>query len=322
MRIAASKTFLFAAFLGLCAVGALPGDALAQAAAASSPVAPTFIPVSGRLVNPDGQPRTGGVTLIISLYDTQTETLARWTEQQQVVLDATGAYTVQFGVNSPDGLPPDLFSENGGARWLAVAEQVTDSSGNPTVVEQPRVMLVSVPYASKAASAETLGGRSASDFVLTSTFREDLRSALEEEGVTGGDGDVGTLAISENRILKGDAGGQPTDSSSIFESAAGNVGIGTTSPAAKLHIVGTTRFGTNDHATGGALIDGTVRMVWGTGVPTPPAGVWSMWHESTDGSLRFKASNGGTNFVVDDGGNVGIGTSAPRTNSMSAVAYV
>src|SRR5208282_825488 len=55
------------------------------------------------------------------------------------------------------GLPADLFSQEE-QRWLGV-----QAEGQP---EQPRVLLVSVPYAFKAHEAETLGGRSVSDFVL------------------------------------------------------------------------------------------------------------------------------------------------------------
>ena len=195
MRTVATKTLLFAACLGLCAAGAFPANAVAQ----TSAVAPTFIPVSGRLLTPDGQPRTGAVTLLISLYDTQTDTAPRWIEQQNVTLDATGVYSVQFGTTLPDGLPLDLFAAEGGARWLGVGVQNVDG----TTVEQPRVMLVSVPYAAKAASAETLAGKAASDFVLASTFREDVRSVLNDEEGAGGD-DVGAQqVINEDLTVNG-----------------------------------------------------------------------------------------------------------------------
>jgi hypothetical protein len=55
------------------------------------------------------------------------------------------------------GLPGDLFSQEE-QRWLGVQVQ-----GQP---EQPRVLLVSVPYAFKAHEAETPAGKSISDFVL------------------------------------------------------------------------------------------------------------------------------------------------------------
>ena len=55
-------------------------------------------------------------------------------------------------------MPLDLFTL-GKARWLGVTPQL------PAVGEQPRVLLVGVPYALKAADAETLAGLPASAFV-------------------------------------------------------------------------------------------------------------------------------------------------------------
>jgi len=78
-------------------------------------------------------------------------------ETQNVKADATGHYSALLGSVSTDGVPLSLFS-SGEAQWLEVQVQ-----GQPA---QPRVLLVSVPYAFKAHEAETLSGRSISDFVL------------------------------------------------------------------------------------------------------------------------------------------------------------
>src|SRR5208282_427544 len=81
-----------------------------------------------------------------------------WTEtQNNVQLDAIGHYSVQLGITKPNGVPTTLFT-TGEARWLGVriAEQG----------EQPRVLLLSVPYALKAGDSATLGGLPASAFVL------------------------------------------------------------------------------------------------------------------------------------------------------------
>src|SRR5688572_17795132 len=195
MRTFVARTSLLVTLFCASASGMFPGEAWAQAP--TSPVAPTLIPVSGRLLTAEGQPRVGAVDLVISLYDGQSDASPRWIEQQLgVTLDATGGYSIQFGATLPDGLPGDLFTAGGGTRWLGVGVQGEN--------EQPRAMLVSVPYAAKAASAETLGGKPASDFVLTSTFRDDLRTVLQEEGVTSaaeaGVGTEGTL----NFIQKSD----------------------------------------------------------------------------------------------------------------------
>ena len=78
-------------------------------------------------------------------------------ETQTVTPDASGNYSVLLGSTTATGLPADLFSQEE-QRWLGV--QVEGQA------EQPRVLLVSVPYAFKAHEAETLGGKSVSDFVL------------------------------------------------------------------------------------------------------------------------------------------------------------
>ncbi len=90
-------------------------------------------------------------------------------------LDSNGQYTVLLGSLHSEGVPADLFLTND-ARWLGVQVE--------TEPEQPRVLLVSVPYALKAADAETLGGKPLSSFVLNQEasthrhgfdFRADVR---------------------------------------------------------------------------------------------------------------------------------------------------
>jgi hypothetical protein len=306
MRTLVSKTLLLVALLGASA-GMFPVSARAQA---SSPVAPTLIPVSGRLVGADGQPRAGQVSLVISLYNAQNDASPRWVEQQMVTLDPSGAYSVQFGATLPDGLPSDLFATEGGARWLGVA--VREASGD---VEQPRVMLVSVPYAAKAAIAETLGGRSVSEFVLTSTFRDDLRTVLEEEGVTRDSGEVSAEAIA-NSVQKSNGAGGLLDTP--IYSIGGNIGYGTSSPLAQMHLAGL-----------------EPRMfVHYTGTPAAgiKGGLWFFHNRGGDNAIEALGriegiaenafSNGGFRFVTRANsdvevmrfvstGNVGIGTDTP-----------
>jgi hypothetical protein len=148
------------------------------AAAQSAGVAPTVIPLSGKLLAADGQPRTGTVVLAVSMYDAQGDPTPRFVESQTITLDATGAYSVQFGATFPDGLPQYLFTNAPGTRWVGVGV-----SGEPDPAPAQRIMLVSVPYAAKAVSAETLDGKPVGDFVLTSTFRDDVRTVLQDEGV-------------------------------------------------------------------------------------------------------------------------------------------
>jgi hypothetical protein len=132
-----------------------PSFLAAQQSAAET--VPHSMPFSGTVLDADGRPRSGITGLTFALYKEQTGGAPLWIETQNVQLDSQGHYSVQLGATRPAGVPVDMFS-SGDARWLGIQPE-----GLP---EQPRVMLVSVPYALKAADAETVGGLPASAFVL------------------------------------------------------------------------------------------------------------------------------------------------------------
>src|ERR1700724_285320 len=125
----------------------------------TSAVVPHLVRFGGVLADVSGRPQTGtvGVTFSFSLYTDQQAGAPLWLEMQNVVPDRRGHYSVQLGSTKPGGIPTDLFT-SGEARWLGVRPEGQ--------AEQPRVLLLSVPYALKAGDAETLGGLPASAFVL------------------------------------------------------------------------------------------------------------------------------------------------------------
>ena len=134
-----------------------------------SPLPPTSWP-SKVLVLKDTQgaamaSRTVGVTLLI--YGQQDGGAPVWLETQSVATDASGQYNVLLGSTAATGLPGNLFAQQE-QRWLAVKAE-----GQP---EQPRVLLVSVPYAMKAVEADRLAGHSVSEFVTT----DNLQSAVQQ----------------------------------------------------------------------------------------------------------------------------------------------
>ena len=117
---------------------------------------PTMVKFSGTVQSAPS--RLLGLTF--ALYKDQQGGAPLWLETQSVQLDASGHYSVQLGTTQANGLPKELFA-SGEARWLGVQPEGQ--------VEQPRVLLLSVPYALKAADAETVGGLLPSAFVLAAS---------------------------------------------------------------------------------------------------------------------------------------------------------
>ncbi len=118
---------------------------------------PTLTKFSGVLTDVNSKPLSGMVGVTLSLYKDEQGGAPLWMEVQNVTPDKAGRFTVTLGSTSSEGLPTSLFS-SGEARWLGVQVQGQ--------VEQPRVMLLSVPYALKAADAATIGGLPPSAFML------------------------------------------------------------------------------------------------------------------------------------------------------------
>jgi hypothetical protein len=132
-------------------------NAQQPSASASPAVVPRLVNFSGRAADTQGKIITGIAGATFAIYSDEYEGAALWLETQNIQADGKGNYTVQLGATKPDGLPLDLFT-SGEARWLGV----TINNGS----EQPRILLLSVPYALKAADAETIGGLPPSAFVL------------------------------------------------------------------------------------------------------------------------------------------------------------
>jgi hypothetical protein len=200
----------------------LPGSAQQPASGAANQIVPSLVNFSGALTNTKGKVTTGVVGLTFSLYKDAEGGAPLWVETQNVQPDKTGHYSVQLGAASSSGLPAELFAA-GQARWLGVQQQGE--------AEQPRVLLLSVPYALKALDAETIGGKPASAFALApSSTSSGSANKLPPGAITGsGTADFVPLFTGATTIAD----------SKIFQSAAGNVGISTTTPAAKLDVSGT-----------------------------------------------------------------------------------
>src|SRR5215472_4109637 len=215
----------------------------AQSAGSQHAGVPPLVNFIGRLTDVNGKPLTGVVGVTFLLYMEQQGGAPVWLENQNVTLDKNGRYTVTLGATTSRGLPADVFAD-GEARWLAV--QVF---GDRDLV---RVLLVAVPYALKAADAETIGGLPPSAFVLASppisgravgstdqssaaTSASSPLSTSSNVTTTGGGGTVNALPLWTTATN--------IQSSVLTQSGSGStakIGINTTSPAATLDVKGGT----------------------------------------------------------------------------------
>ena len=211
-----------------------------NAVTATNATVPPLIPFSSVATDEGGSSLSGEVNITFSLYAAQQGGAPLWTEtQNNVQLDPTGHYSVQLGITQPNGVPTTLFTTSE-ARWLGVriAEQG----------EQPRVLLLSVPYALKAGDAATIGGLPPSAFVLAApasgatsvsaaSYTADSASAQNAPppagGAVTGTGTVDYLPMwdSTSDII----------SSVLFQSGSGTtakIGINNATPAATLDVGG------------------------------------------------------------------------------------
>jgi trimeric autotransporter adhesin len=200
----------------------------AQTVSSNIPV-PPLVKFSGVLNDVNGKPLTGIVGVTFSLYKEDHGGAALWMETQNVRLNESGHYTVLLGASSSSGLPPDIFA-SGEARWLAV--QVADQA------EQTRVLLAAVPYAMKAADAETIRGLPPSAFVLAVQPRaEATSSATDSPGSNIGLALTTVTGAGTLNFLPIWTGASTLGNSVLFQTG-GKVGINTTAPTTTLDVKG------------------------------------------------------------------------------------
>jgi hypothetical protein len=196
----------------------------AQTASGGSNVSqvPPLVNFNGVLAGANGKPLTSTVGVTFYLYQDQQGGAPLWLETQNVQADKTGHYSVALGSASSQGLPASVFA-SGEARWLGVQVQ-----GH---TEQPRVLLMSVPYALKALDAETIGGKPASAFMMAPAANSKSQSPILPPGTITGSGTADFVPVFTGATTIGN--------SKIFQTVGGDVGIGTTTPAAVLDVKGT-----------------------------------------------------------------------------------
>ena len=245
--------------------------------ALSTTTVPRLVNFSGRVSDAPGRALSGSAGVTFAIYSEQSGGAPLWVETQSVVIDAKGNYTAQLGITKPDGLPLDLFT-SGEARWLGVRINGGE--------EQPRVMLLSVPYALKAGDAATIGGLPPSAFMLAAP---PVAGALATEGTTSNSASA-PPASSNVTTTGGTANTLPlfttatnVQSSAITQLGTGakaQIGINTSTPTTALDV------------HGGAAVRGTL-VLPATGLATAAAG-----KPSEPINMTASTFNGGSGTAV------------------------
>ena len=135
---------------------------------------PRLVKFSGVLLDVAGKPLSGEVEVTFALYKQEADEEPLWTETQRVTADEKGSYTALLGATQATGMPVEVFRSDE-ARWLGVQVQGQ--------AQQPRTVLLSVPYALKAVEAEKLSGKSLSDLVLSDSLGDQVRRVMEGQTI-------------------------------------------------------------------------------------------------------------------------------------------
>src|ERR1700736_6454931 len=164
-------------FLGLFGITALHAQS-PQPTTTTMTAVPRLVRVNRSFHPANGAAPAAIESATLAIYAEETGGSPLWQETQSVSVDNDGHYRVLLGLTRNEGLPLELFA-SGEPRWLGVQFQRAGET------EQPRVLLASVPYALKAADAETLGGRPASSYVVAEPASGSSEGTAAKAGVTG-----------------------------------------------------------------------------------------------------------------------------------------
>jgi hypothetical protein len=238
--------------------------------------APALMNFQGRLAKPDGTPLADGTyTLTFSLYDALTGGNQKWTQTVNSVTVHNGVFAVLLNVNTPN-----LFNGN---LWLQL-QVGTD----PALT--PRQQLVSVAFAMKANTVPD-GSLTAAKFA-SGAFNSLSWLLGGNSGTTPASNFLGT-SDSQPLVFK------TNNAEQMRLDAAGNLGLGTTTPGAKLHVFAPAGIG---------VFSGDLAPFGDSPFETNLAASRTHAWFAENGTRVFSVTAGGAGYFA---GNVGIGTINP-----------
>ena len=320
MRFGRVLLYVFAAcllpFLILDAPSVAQVDGLPLPAVAPTATVPRLIRITGSVHDQAANAVNATRGITFTLYNDQNGQGVVWQETQNLRLDSSGRFSALLGATNEAGLPQEIFSA-GEARWLGIRPDGQ--------AEQPRILLLSVAYALKAADAETLGGKPASAFVLADSASQ-YQSAQSVSGALAGaeSSQRGPQVLNQsasalpllvspqtacssitsdgtataNQLAKF-TGACVIENSAIFESG-GNVGIGNTSPAGMLDVTGTSFFRSSLNVMGGIVMAPVQPATKTAGFASNPVDIEASTYNSSPAGpqtylFRWQASPVGNN---------------------------
>jgi hypothetical protein len=216
---------------------------LAQSTAAEAAAVPRAVNYSGTAKDAEGKTLAGVAGATFAVYAEQSGGPALWMETQNITAASNGRYAVVLGATQTAGLPPEVFN-SGQGRWLGVSY-----NGGP---EQPRVALLSVPYALEAGDAQTIGGLPPSAFVLATPGGVSAPAAARSDAATAAGVAQGVTPDGTSNVTTsgGTVNALPLwttatniQSSAITQTGSGStakIGIGVAAPASALDVKGGT----------------------------------------------------------------------------------